>query len=115
MRRRHELHGVREWEDGNWPFMITLDESLRDSADEFIALAHHFAGLDGVCEGGRAKVDGIVVPVETGWVEVATWVWKGLAAIDVYADRVASGILVRHCELRGMTVEGQGVVLSLML
>ena len=74
--------------------MITLDESLRDRADEFIALAHHFAGLDSVCEGGGAKVDGVVIAVKTGWVEVATWVWKGLAAVNVYADRVASGILV---------------------
>lgn len=93
MRRRHQLHGVREWEDGDWPFVGTLDESMRDSTDEFVALARHFAGLDDISEGGRAKVDGVVVRVETGWVEVAAWVWKGLAMIDVYADRVASGIL----------------------
>jgi hypothetical protein len=72
----------------------TLDESMRYSADEFVALARHFAGLDGFSEGGRAKVDGVVVGVETGWVEVAAWVRKGLVVIDVYADRVASGILV---------------------
>lgn len=46
------------------------------------------------------KVDGVIIRVETGWVEVATRVWEGLAVVDVYTDRVASsGILVWHWEL----------------
>ena len=98
MRRRHEVHGIREREDREHPLMVTLDESLSDNTNKFINLARYFAWLDDVAKDSGAKVDRVVVSVETGWVEVATRVWERLAAIDVYTERVASWILVWHRE-----------------
>ena len=94
VRRWHELHGVRERKDSKCSLVDTLQESVWDSADEFVAPECHFTGLDNVANGGGPKKDGVVVGVVRRWVEVAIGVWEGLAEIDVYADRLASGILV---------------------
>ena len=104
MRRRYKLHGICEREDRERASMGTLDKPVRDNTDEFVHFVRHFTWLDDVTEGSRAKVDGVAVRVEAGRMEVVAWVREGLAAIDMYTDCVASGILpIWHCESGGMT------------